>query len=81
MSIGALTNTIAAGQPADINRDTLAEQTKQAIDGLFGARYQARSRCSVRVALMPGAYAVSFAGSQDWFTGIAPRAGSTVGCR
>ena len=55
MSIDALTNIIAGGQPADINRDTLAEQTKQAIDGLFGARYQARSRYSVRVALMPGA--------------------------
>jgi len=62
MSIDALSKIIAAGQPAGINRDTLAEQTKQAIDGLFGSRYQARSRYSVRAALMPGADAVSFAG-------------------
>ena len=62
MSIESLASIIAGGQPADLNRDTLAEQTRGAIDGLFGSRYQARSRYSARVALMAGADAVSFAG-------------------
>ncbi len=62
MSIESLASVIAGGQPADLNRDTLAEKTRGAIDGLFGSRYQARSRYSARVALMAGADAVSFAG-------------------
>ena len=62
MSLDSLSSIIAAGQAADVNRDALAEQTKQAIDGLFGTRYQARSRYSARAAIMPGADAVSFAG-------------------
>lgn len=62
MSLESLTSIIAAGQPADVNREELADQTRQAIDGLFGVRYQARSRYSARVALMPGADTVSFAG-------------------
>jgi len=62
VSIESLSAIIATGQPTDVNRDTLAEQAKQAIDGLFGTRYQARSRYSARAALMPGSDAVSFAG-------------------
>jgi len=62
MSIESLASIIAAGQPAGINREKLAEETRQAIDGLFGSRYQVRSRYAARVALMPGAETVSFAG-------------------
>ena len=62
MSIESLSSIIVGGQPADVNRDTLAEQTREAIVGLFGSRYKARSRYSERVALMPGTDAVSFAG-------------------
>ena len=62
MSLESLASIIAAGQPADVNRDALADQTREAVDGLFGSRYQARSKYSARAALMPGAEAVSFAG-------------------
>ncbi len=62
MSIEVLSSIIASGQPAELNRDVLAEQTRKAIEGLFGTRYQARSRYSVRVALMPSTAAVSFSG-------------------
>ncbi len=34
MSIESLSSIIAAGQPADVNRDALAEQTGQTIDGV-----------------------------------------------
>ncbi len=62
MSLESLATLIAAGQPSGISRDTLSEQTKQAIEGIFGTRYQVRSRYSLRVALIPGSDAVSFAG-------------------
>lgn len=62
MSIEVLATVIADGQPAGVNRDALAERTRQAIEGLFGGRYHTRSRYAARVALMPGADSVSFAG-------------------
>ena len=62
MSIESLSSIIAAGQPAEVHRDVLVAQTRQAIDGMFGSRYRARSRYAMRIALMPGPDAVSFAG-------------------
>jgi len=62
LSIKILSSIIASGQPAEVNRDELSEQTRQAIDGIFGTRYQARSHYAARVALMPGSDTVSFAG-------------------
>ena len=62
MSIESLASIIARGQPTDLDRDTLADRTREAVEGLFSTRYHARSRYAARVALMPGADAVSFAG-------------------
>lgn len=62
MSIEALSSVIAAGKAADLGHNVLAERTKEAIDGLFGTRYPARTRYSTRAAIMPGPEAVSFAG-------------------
>ncbi|MCU0935459.1 MAG: AAA family ATPase [Gammaproteobacteria bacterium] len=62
MSIEALTAVIVRGVPTSVSRDALAEQTRAAIEGLFGSRYQALSRKSYRVALMPSTEGVSFAG-------------------
>lgn len=62
MSIETLASIVARGQPQSADRDTLARETRQAIEGLFGSRYPKRSRYSARVALMPGPNAVPFAG-------------------
>lgn len=62
MTIESLSEIIAKGYPDHVNREALIEQTRNAITGLFGTRYQARSRFSMRVAFMPGTDAVSFAG-------------------
>lgn len=62
MAIDDLANLIASGMAGPTDHDGLAEKTRQAIAGLFGTRYRADSKYAMRVALMAGADAVSFAG-------------------
>jgi 5-methylcytosine-specific restriction protein B len=62
MSLEQLAAVIASGMPAGTGREELARQTEEAIKGLFGSRYQARSSYGHRVSLMPGEDSVSFAG-------------------
>jgi len=62
MSLKQLAALMAGGMSAALGRDELAKQTEEAIKGLFGTRYQARSAYGHRVALMGGEDSVSFAG-------------------
>jgi len=59
MSIETLTTIIVEGL-GSADRD-VTEQTKSALEGIFGSRYQAKSQRSTRAALMTGEK-VSFAG-------------------
>lgn len=62
MAIDELAALVAAGMPDPRSREQHQEAVRTAIEGLFGDRYRADSRRSVRVALMPDPDSVSFAG-------------------
>lgn len=61
-AIDDLTELIMSGLPLKEERAQATEQTKQAIDGLFGERYQAKSAYSKRVVLTPTDEQIQFAG-------------------
>jgi 5-methylcytosine-specific restriction protein B len=62
MNVEELASIIAHGQPVGAHRDAAAQQTRDAVEALFGTRYPARTRHATRVAFMADAEAVSFAG-------------------
>ena len=62
MAIETLASLIAGGMPDSRNRDELAARTRDAIAGLFGARYRVDTKYAHRTAFMAGDDAVSFAG-------------------
>ena len=61
-AIQDLARIIASGFPERANREELAKQSREALEALFGERYQARSPHSIRAVLMPSSDNVSFAG-------------------
>lgn len=61
-AIDDLARIIASGFPDTTSREELAEQSRIAIESLFGERYQARSPHATRVVMMPSNDNVSFAG-------------------
>ncbi|MHB8928353.1 MAG: McrB family protein [Bacillota bacterium] len=62
MGVEVLSDLIAGGMWAGTELATASEETRKAIEGLFGQRYAARSAHGTRVALRPADDAVSFAG-------------------
>ena len=62
MSIESLASVIAKGMPAASSREAISKHAEEAIAGIFGSRYPARSPRASRVSLMPGEDSVSFAG-------------------
>lgn len=61
-AIDELTKLIMSGLPGKDSRTQATEDTKQAIDGLFGERYQAKSPFARRVVLTPTDDQIQFAG-------------------
>jgi 5-methylcytosine-specific restriction enzyme B len=63
VTVDALAERIATGLPdSAADRESLAQATSAAIEGLFGSRYPQRSRFAPRVALMSPDQGVPFAG-------------------
>ncbi len=62
MGVEVLSSLIAGGMLSATELGTASEETRKAIEALFGQRYAARSAHGTRVALMPTEDAVSFAG-------------------
>jgi 5-methylcytosine-specific restriction protein B len=61
-AIEQLTNIIASGLPQGSDRTQATEQTKAAIDSVFGERYPAKSQFSKRVVITATEDQVQFAG-------------------
>ncbi len=61
-SLDRLTQLVAEGMVPAEKRESLGRETEEAIKGLFGERYPARSAWARRIALMPNEDNVSFAG-------------------
>ncbi|MCL4489167.1 MAG: AAA family ATPase [Chloroflexi bacterium] len=61
-ALNELASLVREGLPEKTNRDELGKRCRDALEGIFGERYQARAPHGIRVVLMPSDDNVSFAG-------------------